>query len=156
MPTPYETEMELREQLRIQGEDLATLRGQVSNLIQERNEARNETRDINAAWISDVQLMNDILNEAAENADLCDQYENTLDKVVNQQCKLIELKGRQKPWRVFIEVEVEVSASTKDKADDIAEGIARYIGDGGYISDSNGDEWAVMHGYAATSRTRAI
>lgn len=155
MPTPYETEMELRQQLRYANDSITVLTNTRDRLIQERNEAQQKLSNSNMAWATDVQLMNDILNEAAEDFLLCDQYENTLDKA-NQQCKLIELKGRQKPWRVFIEVEVEVSASTKDKADEIAEGIARYIGDGGTISDSNGDEWAVMHGYAATSRTRAI
>lgn len=155
MPTPYETEMELRQELRYANDSITVLTNTRDRLIQERNEAQQKLSNSNMAWATDVQLMNDILNEAAENADLCDQYENTLDKV-NQQCKLIELKGRQKLWRVFIEVEVDVTASSENKADEIAEGIARYIGDGGTISDSNGDEWAVTHGYAATSRTRQM
>ena len=155
MPTPYETEMELRQELRYANDSITVLTNTRDRLIQERNEAQQKLSNSNMAWATSVQLMNDILNEAAEAADLCDQYEKTLDKV-NEQCKLIELKGRQKLWRVFIEVEVEVSASNESKADEIAESIAQYIGDGGTISDSNGDEWAVIHAYAATSRTRQI
>lgn len=155
MPTPYETEMQLRQELRYANDSITVLTNTRDRLIQERNEAQQKLSNSNMAWATSVQLMNDILNEAAEDADLCERYEDALDKV-NEQCKLIELKGRQKLWRVFIEFEVEVSASNESKADEIAESIAQYIGDGGTISDSNGDEWAVIHAYAATSRTRQI
>lgn len=155
MPTPYETEMELRQELRYANDSITVLTNTRDRLIQERNEAQQKLSNSNMAWATSVQLMNDILNEAADNASLCDKYEEALDEV-NSQCKLIELKGRQKPWRVYVEVEVDVTASSESKADDIAEGIARYIGDGGTISDSNGDEWAVANAYAATSRTRQM
>lgn len=155
MPTPYETEMELRQQLRYANDSITVLTNTRDRLIQEREQAWQRLSDSNMAWAADVQLMNSILNQAAEDADLCDQYEKALDKV-NEQCKLIELEGRRKPWRVFIELVVDVEASTEDKADNIAEDIASYLNNEIVsVDDSNGNHWYVTAS-AETSRTRQM
>lgn len=168
MSTQYETEMALRQELReakmvceealtdlarvnttkiTMSQTIEALRERVREVEQEKREAIKYTEML---YNQDIERMNSILNEAAENADLCDQYEAALERV-NQSCTLIELMGRPKDWEVFVQLQVTVSAVTEDEADNIAESIA---------SNFNGDMLSVgyddYHVYAdaETSRTR--
>jgi hypothetical protein len=84
------------------------------------------TRSERAVWQEDVSLMNDIINEAAERADLCSAYESALDDV-NARCTRIELQGRSRSYTAAINLTVSFEARGNDEAYDRAASIAQAI-----------------------------
>ena len=87
-----------------------------------------------ALWQADVALMNDILNERADEADLCSRYEDALD-YVNARCSMIQLQGRSRSYTASITLSVDYEAGAhdaSDRADEIAEALARHGDNLGY------------------------
>lgn len=104
---------EMRTKLAASANEARALKSQYGTLITSRGEKVDR-------FYRDVGLLNDILNEAADAADLCDKYEEAIAEV-NRQCELIKLTGRNRQVRVRVEVEFHVEASGGTTDDDIIE-----------------------------------
>jgi vacuolar-type H+-ATPase subunit E/Vma4 len=105
--------------------DLAALE---SALTAARIEGRREViRDYEA----DLERLNDILNDAAQQADLCSQYEAALDRV-NAACTRIHLVGRERDYTTNLTVTVSFQSTpdnAESEAQNIAENISAYVGE---------------------------
>jgi hypothetical protein len=105
--------------------DLAALE---SALAAARVEGRREViRDYEA----DLERLNDILNDAAQQADLCSQYEAALERV-NSACTRIHLVGRERDYTTNLTVTVSFQSTpdnAESEAQNIAENISAYVGE---------------------------
>lgn len=73
----------------------------------------------------DVERMNQILNESADDANLCSRYEDALDEV-NRRCKRITLTGRERTFTATVNVTLSFDAtrgSEQDQAEELMQTI---------------------------------
>src|SRR5215207_10151886 len=83
---------------------------------------------------ADLEALNEQLNDAAEERDLCGEYEAVLDDF-NHSTRTFTMEGRPRRFRVDVNVALYVTA----KDDDAAESVARAVMD--KFASGRGDSW---------------
>ena len=108
------------------------------DIAEARTVARTERDE---AWRADVERMSEILNDAADRANLCSDYEAAIDQV-NRTCTLVQLLPRAREYSATITVVVRLTCredEAGDRAREAADTLCR--ADGGTIWSSSVEDW---------------
>lgn len=95
----------------------------------------SEWQDWAIRVVSDVGTLNEMLNDAATNHDICSEYEAVLDEFNSRPGRTFLMDGRARTYMTTLEIRVQVTAKDENAADTIFEKVGT-----SYVSNM-GDEW---------------